>query len=387
MSDFTLNGLPVPRGRIVRQLVGCWHADLEVAADRVNAGPAVLMAGDLQLSGWVINAGEYYGRAPVYMIGSRAGGFLRRIPGRSYTLGVPLFAPISDILREIGEQIDSAAPLAPELAAIRLASYTRIGDTAEACLSVLLRHKAAWRTTDRGDVSILVDRWPAHTGQLYLISYAPNHQSAQYAIDDLSLYPGTTIDGNKVSSVEYIWDSDMLRVNVTFQSKGATETAERAAFFALVREACPELQSLPWRAATVRSVRAPDGAAEVHFDDPGVADQAVRLLAPSPGGKVKAETGDRVHVAFADAELTQPIGALYEPSALAKPVALVSDNPLEFEVDCGTLVTMGGLVVAVYPPGTPEAAKLPPVTTGPPPVVHYPLFGKYKLAARSLAAR
>lgn len=387
MADFTLNDLPVPRGRIVRQRVGCWYADLEVAADVVNAGPGVIRVGDLRLSGWIVNPGSYYGRAPVYMIGCRNGGFLRRIPGRSYTLGVPLMAPIMDILRAINEQLDDATPLDAGIASVRLPSYTRIADTAEACLSMLIQRWAVWRTTDGGNVSVLVERWPAHTGQLYLIQDEPNHLAATYAIDDLSLYPGTILEGRRVDAVEYIWDSEALRVHVSFQGDNQQETAERAAFFALVREACPELVSLSWRWATVRSIRPLDGAAEVHFDDPLVADQTVPPLAPSPGGRVKPETDDRMLVAFADAQLTQPIGGFFSPDTRAKPVALVSENPLEFEVDCGTLVTLGGMVVAVYPPGTPDAAKLPPVTSGPPPVVHYPLFGKYKLAARSLGAR
>lgn len=387
MADVTLNGMPVQDGDLRVHRVGMWSSHSLVAADQITNGPATLQIGSYTFNGFAIRTSQYFGRAPTFIAGTATGGLLKTVNKKSYSLGISLGVLVDDLILEMGEQL--AQPLDAAISSINIPSWTRRAGPAEQALTLLLQSaNAVWRTDPSGKILVTAtppatQPWPDSTAEVYLLDSRPDLSMDIYALDEPTIVPGTVLNGRRVSEVCYKWTDDAFRAEVQWEDgPDVGETQMRAAFFDLVRQAIPNYPYLRWCSATVRGL-APNGYT-VHFDDPDLDDQNVRIFPPSPGGKITAQVNDKLLVAFVQGDLSRPIGALFDTDgSQAQPVAIVGSD-----VDGGTLViTMGmGSVAAIvwYPPNTPPAAILPPAN--PPAVVHISLSGKITSGAKGLGA-
>lgn len=218
MAWATLNGDGVMEARVELPRVGAWVADLAVDNPQGYSGAVTLNLNGFQLQGWVRRGGVVADTTIVRVVGGQAGGFPTELTPLAYQ-AVPLQTALQDVLAGAGEALDPTSD--PGVLQTQLALWLRRqGPASEAMSSLLLHAGSSWRVLPNGNTWVGPETWP--TSQLQpadatLLRQDPSNGREIWFADTPSLLPGTTFNGQKVSTVEHTVKRDELRMVVWYE--------------------------------------------------------------------------------------------------------------------------------------------------------------------------
>ncbi len=214
----TLDGRPVTGAKVTFPAKGAWHARVSLVEGAAPAGRVVLEADGLALSGTVLagRSGVFRG-APSALIVGGAGGLSRQVPAKGYR--APLARQIAeDVLGTVGEVL-SASSSDPNTLAVTFPHWVRLrAEMASIALELLCTQLgAAWRVVDDGSIALGPDTWSTSSWAGETISSDESSARATLAGEDMSLRPGTILEGRRVRLVEYSFSSRAVRAEVEYE--------------------------------------------------------------------------------------------------------------------------------------------------------------------------
>jgi hypothetical protein len=224
MADVTINGLAVLEARIFTGRMGNWTGDLLVDAQTAQlvtqGGAADIQAygGNLKLSGTVIRGDAFAQLVTLRICGGKHG--LTTICKPRFYRGVPLSAPLKDVLGDAGEQLSGTSTAA----ALSLASpfWTLIAQEASEALSMLVKAGPSgciWRVLLDGTVFFGVDSYPdSSLTDFELLDYLPQEGLQVISSESPTVFPGETFNSKKVSAVIHLIAEVGARTQVLFDT-------------------------------------------------------------------------------------------------------------------------------------------------------------------------
>lgn len=218
MGFATVNDLDILAGTVCLPRAGVWHADLEADASDATAlvGAVTVVIGSLTLKGTAFRSGAFVERAAVRVVGGAAG-FAKSLAPKGYR--APTVQIVAkDILGDAGEALSSTVDAA--LVATQLPAWVRMAARASEQFGRLVDHLGVgWRVLADGTVWFGAETWPTATlDDTGLLREWPEQARAEYAVDDFSLLPATTLGGRQVDYVEHAIVPDELRTRVWYVS-------------------------------------------------------------------------------------------------------------------------------------------------------------------------
>lgn len=223
MSLARANGFDVIYARIELPRIGAWGAivELDVGDESAPTGstsikfatsPSVSFVGTILQH--VGESSPVPGRARL-LVRAGANGLLGEVAGKPYADVAPRLV-VEDIIADTGEDIESLSGV-DGLPTQRL--WVRPKGTGAQALSRFLSSSGlTWRFRPSGRIEILVDTWPAYSGDATLIAPANELKRAEYALDAPDLLPGMSLDGKTCNRVVHCIRRDgTFRTEVTFQ--------------------------------------------------------------------------------------------------------------------------------------------------------------------------
>ncbi len=216
----TVNGKAAIRGTVTRPRVGAWHADLVVdSADAsLFSGAVEIAIGDsLRLQGTSFRSGVHHETVFLRAIAG-AGGLGTVLPPKSYQ-GVPARIPITDALQGAGEALSLTADSG--LLGRLLRQWARVQQPAGFAFTSLLRAISApgWRILDDGSIWIGSESWADATpAQFDEIEVEPHTGVTMIGTDTPAMYPGSSFNGKRVSTVEHRISAGEVRHLLWFEA-------------------------------------------------------------------------------------------------------------------------------------------------------------------------
>lgn len=191
MAALTLAGSPVLAATITMPGVGCWVADVEIAATEAPAG-RVELAPEVGAawSGTVIEGGVHGQTWRGRVVGG-AGGLRRALPATHYR-NATLADVLADALREAGEALAAGA----DLSAWAVSLFLRVGGNPAAwtVADVARAAGAPWRVTRAGAVRVGAESWGALAlDDVSVVSEAPDRRRYELAGAVLGVDPGVSV--------------------------------------------------------------------------------------------------------------------------------------------------------------------------------------------------
>lgn len=207
MTTFaTLNGIQIVSGTLAIPLVGMWTADVHIATDTPETGPATIVLGNLTLQGTVFRAEPFAGQTRARIVGG-GGGWRKTLPERGYAnqSGVSLKMVLSDAASECGEKVNvTDTQIGP--------FYARPADRASFSLRAFC---PAWYVDTAGVTQIAP--WPVVVvgSEFQVIDQNPDEGVVTIATEDYASWlPGASFTSDTLSGtfqcagVVYRFDGD-----------------------------------------------------------------------------------------------------------------------------------------------------------------------------------
>lgn len=299
MSLASLNSVAVTR--LLAQVPdwGCWWADVNLAEAETLSGRVTLTLADKTLVGTIVSGGAANGTAAYRIIGG-AGGWGRELAAKPYLndAGLKMSNVIGDAAAAVGETVESAP-------ATRMGShYARTVGPASRVLHLLTPR--AWRVDFDGVTRFGARTYTTYTGDAARSRVDPQGAIVELATEEIgALVPGVVVDGARpATDVEYSLDSKRLTVRVY----SSPRTSRRLEALRRIFEALfPDLKYrgvFEFRVVTqtgerlnLQPVRAATGLPDL---------EQVPVRPGMAGQRATVTLGERVLVAFADADPSRP---------------------------------------------------------------------------------
>lgn len=216
MSDFTLNGFPVLKGRLVLPRIGVFVADLEVDAEFNDLVAAELAFEDrLFWKGTLIKAKFFGGRSLVRMVGG--GAKLNTIlPAKAYQ-GVPAVLPLQDAITEAGEVLS----LTSDFSALNflLTRYVRLKETLSSLVyDIAKRLGLYWRVLASGELWVGQEAAVEFSGEFVRINECPEENQVTLALEEPAIDPGQFFDEKRVMRVVHSIAPSSFRTDLYLES-------------------------------------------------------------------------------------------------------------------------------------------------------------------------
>jgi hypothetical protein len=348
MSFATLAGYPILSGSVTLPRQGVWHADLVIDADAAPSGPAALGLGAaLTLQGTVQRSGIFAGEVRVRVVGGK--GLLQTELSPQWYVGAPVSVPLRDLVEGAGEVLSSTCDTGV-LGTVLEPGWARLSGEAGVALGQLLEGLGAtWRVLPDGSVWVGPETWPAASGMADLVVLDDDGSDALMVAttEAPTLLPGQTLQGRRVSAVEYSVEPSSVRLSVVFEVRAAPAIGDRAkaAFFALLeRVVGRRTRYLGTRAATV-VLQHGDGTLDVKFDDTGYPPLTnIPIWTGAPDDTLTVEQGTRVAVSWLGGDPRSPVALLWLGTGAKTRTVKASDKAT---IDAPTIVLgSGGLPAA-----------------------------------------
>lgn len=336
---------------------GLWHAEIGVDTKVLVDDATMTFKGPaLSLKGTTYRGGLFAEKASVRMVAG-AGGLSKALPATSY-FRVTVRHCIEDILRESGEALSSTSDAS--LLNAFLERWTRPRGSAADALAVLLDTipNATFRALDDGKLWFGFDTWPTTNLPYQVLSEDPAAGRLILSSEEPTLRPGVTLDGRRITRVDYIFDDTSVRAEVEYTKDPAHGSVDRLldSFGKLVRRVMRSVRMHARHAGTVLAQTGNTVVVKLDSDDMAGND-SVPLRYGLPGFRATVPAGARCAMQFDDGDPRKPIVASYEGEAITelrfdggtRPIARVDDT-----ADAGHLVIVGSPVTAItyFPPGT-----------------------------------
>lgn len=213
MSALTVAGLEVLRATIARPRRGPWVADLEVDGEPPSSGSVTISGGGVDLVGSVVRGGAPSSRGAVRIVGG--GGRLGAVLPPRFYRGVPARVVLVDLCRDAGEELASTSD--PGVLSTVFPRWVRVRGVASSLLDAALRTLPAgsiWRVLASGKVWVGREAWtaaPASEDRI-LTAHEAGDGRVTWAVEDLSLAGGQTIDGRRIDHVVHRYAASEARV-------------------------------------------------------------------------------------------------------------------------------------------------------------------------------
>jgi len=349
-------------------LYGAWRATVSVhspdhSPDAPVSGQVILSFADnegsetpVRLVGYVTpsSAGSRYQETSNLVVVGGFGGLSDSISPRSYQSATAQMI-VDDIMTATGE---SLSPLS-DLASLEqtLQWWVRPRGTAGAGLTDLCRHLGlVWRVQLDGRVWIGPETWPESKYVADVLDHDTAERTITIDCEYPAILPGMTWQGQKIQQVDISICAESNRTLIRYDDDFSTTL--RKVIEGSLSTAIVTARTYPGRIVAQRGDRF-----DLKIDDqslPIAAVSNVPVRHGLPGVTIKVPTGAKALVAFEHGSLAKPYIAHWVDAAAVTEIAIdASSRPVARSadtVDCGSLVTSSGLVVA-YVPGTATAAE------------------------------
>lgn len=344
--------------------VGVWSAVAQVDALEPVSGRVDLVVGGRTWKGTVTSGGDVADNVTVRVVGG-AGGFGAVVPARFFA-NVPLRVPLADALSAAGETLSATSD--PSLTSAVLPFWstrqTTLGEALASMLSAV--GGPAWRVLPDGSVWLGRETWPAFTpeGVTTLVGNDPVSQVRTYGLEDLSVLPGMTLDGYRISHVTIRATAEATHVDVWAEPASETGFSRMlAALVALIlRLVGPRLDYLARYPATVNEQVG--DVLSLTPDDPRMPPMVGVPIRGLPGVRVTVHPGARCNVGFDRGDPSRFYATDFEPSAL-KDITVKSTGTVT--VDAPHINLGDGAASGIARVGDVVAIKVP--VPGPVPLV------------------
>lgn len=319
-------------------------------ADNEGSGTPVLLVGYVALG---TGGSRYQETADVVVVGG-FGGLSDVIEPRSYQSATAKMI-VDDIMTATGESLSLLSDM--DALAQSLQWWVRPRGTAGAGLTDLCRHLGlVWRVQLDGRTWIGRETWPDVKYSADILDHDTAQRTLTIDSEYPSILPGMIWQGQKVQQVGIQVGAESNRTLIRYDDDFATTL--RKVIEGSLSTAIITARTYPGRVVAQRGDRF-----DVKIDDQSLPISSVSNVPVRhglPGVSVTVPAGAKALVAFEHGSLAKPYIAQWVDSSLlthiaiagsSRPVARSSDT-----VDCGSLITSSGLVVA-YVPGTATAAE------------------------------
>jgi hypothetical protein len=298
----TVNDLAVVEGRVTFPLQGAWVAELIVqgASPAELFGPCTVAIGGVLLVGTGHAAKDDAGRVSV-TVTAGAGGLGAAVETQHYTPPATIAVVLRDALA-FGSEVLSPAADAATLAQ-QLPQWTRVAGTVREATrrAVAAAGAVAWRHLPDGTVWVGPETWLPTAAVVTLESEEPTQQLFTVALSELSVFPGTTYRGQRLTQVEYTLSGSTLRARLSY---GSTVSPLRA----MVREETAGQDYTAPYTATVVGQNA-DGTVELRSGDARMPNMSKVPIRPGLPGLVISEvpTTSVAIVEFENGDPARPV--------------------------------------------------------------------------------
>lgn len=298
-----LNGLPSYDTQVRRPRVGLWTADLRVdTLDGIAVGSVVTVTvGSRSLRGHLLRGETFAGAFQARVVGG-LGGMARNPQARFYN-GVTVGLVLTDIFRDVGEDLSASSDLS--VLNTSMGSWATTSDrTAGDMVARLLAAAspgAAWRAMDDGTIWVGRETWPdsgVSDDTFVVVERRGEDASLRASVLEPELEPGTTYKGRRVSLVQHdVPHQGDLETRAWFEDDVVSQVGRaRAAFEAMV-QATPERFSYLGR-WSARVVAQSGRTVHVVPDDARAPDMGDVTLLGSAGESVDGVVGGHVLVGW-----------------------------------------------------------------------------------------
>ncbi len=215
--SITCNSVPVIAGRLTLRLYGAWEADLTVTSSDASkvTGAATIQIGNTSFSGTSFTGGADEGGLVAIRVVGGGGGLGTKVSPTSYDGGTRRQV-LDGVLAHVNERLSNEAD-ASVLDAIR-PHWVSVAATAGDIVSLVADMAGVtWRTLKDGTIWIGKDTWaPIDEKGLVLENEDKANDGLTYALEEPTLFPGSAINGQHITTVSYVFDESSLRAEVSF---------------------------------------------------------------------------------------------------------------------------------------------------------------------------
>lgn len=203
----------VIRGVVVLPRVGRWHARLDLDTEVMPSGAVTLSlaAGAVTLQGTVARGYVYAGRADVRVVAG-ANRLGAEIGPKAYRF-VSAKIVLTELFADAGERLSETSD--PAVTGAELQRWTRAGGPAvDALLELAGALGAAWRALPDGSYWVGLESWPESKSTAEVLDETPGEALLVLDAEDAAVWPGETLAGKRLSTVEHRIDEGSARTVV-----------------------------------------------------------------------------------------------------------------------------------------------------------------------------
>ena len=210
----TLGGRNILEATLTLPIGGAWLGSGELEGSTALEGAQTLSTGGAEFVGMV--SSEPYGSRTGFELVGGAGTLGQILRPQSYR-GCPLSMPLGDVLRQIGQSVDS---IDSSLGNHILASWTLGAWSAGRCLTELTEVVGAtWQILDSGLFWFGVPSWEATASKFELVGHDTQGRVLTVAPaegEGFRIRPGTLVDGKQITEVRYVIKADSIRSHLEY---------------------------------------------------------------------------------------------------------------------------------------------------------------------------
>ncbi len=210
MAMVTANGLDVSWLNVVRPQRGAWHLDATVhASSGIAPGDSVTVeigGGAVELVGRATRAAAHEDLLRVRVVAGNAG--LAAVAPAKFYQGAKVQLVVGDLLQAAGEQLALTADAA--ILGGLLTNWSTLARPVGVELQTLLgtvAPDAVWRSTSAGAIWLGPETWPESDQAFELLERDAQRRRITIGCEVPTLAPGETLDGERISDVEYLISS------------------------------------------------------------------------------------------------------------------------------------------------------------------------------------
>lgn len=300
--------LDVPR-------VGVWTANAQVDATEPLNGAVDLVLGGRTWRGTVVSGGDVADRVTVRVVGGH-GGLGGAVPARCYA-NVPVRVPLEDALGAVGERLSATSD--PSVTELVLPYWVGRASTCGEALAALLSVAGgpSWRMLPTGELWIGSETWTALEPEGVTTKTADDPVAGvrEYSFEDLSVLPGQTFEGYRISHVTIRGQGGAVRAEVWAEQPRDAGSSLLESLMAIVRtHVTSRTAYLRWYPATVEE-QVGDTVSATPDDQTMPPVSGAKLLG-MPGVEVEVEPGARCCIGFLDGDPSKPFACNFQPESL-----------------------------------------------------------------------
>ena len=207
MAYLTVAGFAANRAAITFPISGLWTIDADLDADTLPTGRVAIAADSFALSGTIQpgRSGDFAGKTTARIVAGN-GSLAATVADRWYR-NVPARIVVSDLVQATGETLSPTSSL-PSMTT----SFARLALPGASLLELLTAQLGlSWRAIDDGSLWLGTETWPDSGITDSMDLWGDEALGVRrVATDAMTLRPGTTLNGRKITLVRYEVEQDSV---------------------------------------------------------------------------------------------------------------------------------------------------------------------------------